>query len=637
MSTTGGQALTTPETSLIAAARRLTTRPSISSSTRSTPGWAAQAWDFYDNTGEFRYAADWVGAMLSKARLYVADANADGAEVKTGPAYEILDALYGGVEGQSEMLKADGIHLTVAGECYLVGWVADGVDRWAVVASSELSSRGGYYYISRKRLESETPPFVMRLWRPHPRKPNEANAPSRAVLPILSELLGLTKHVASQIDSRLSGAGILWVPQEMTLPTRPRTEGDKTRAEGNVATQLVDLLFDVASTAVESQESAEARIPIAITAPGEQIQAVKHMTFSTPLDEHAVELRNEAIRRLALGLDMPPEVLTGSADLNHWNAWAVDDAAIKVHAEPTLNLIASSLTEGYLRPLLAEEPGVDPQQYYVAADTSGIRLRPNRSQEAIEIYDRGELSPAALRREVGFKPEDSPTPAEQNQWLTKKVAQGSTTPELVAQALRILGAPFVVEESGDADPAEARPDRSLDDHPTRDIPALPASGGTFAFNQVSVPDLAAGQAVADIYRRLADVPKTRSAEAMLTELVVATARAKLEAAAEQMVFRALERAGNRLKTRLNGSRPEGVAAPELYLFVPCTTGTVDYLLTDAFTHVERFCPDLGIEPECLTRALDSYCRVLLTEQKAHDPGLLGKYLDAASERCGAPA
>lgn len=618
-------------TSLIAAARRLTTRPAISSSTRSTPGWASQAWEYYDLCGEYRYAADWVGAMLSKATLYVADAQNDGERVETGPAFETLDALYGGVEGQSEMLKAFGVHLTVPGECYLVGWVANGIDRWAVVASSELTSRGGNYYISRKRLESETPPFVMRLWRPHPRRHNEANSPSRAVLPILSELLGLTKHVASQIDSRLTGAGILWVPQEMTFPTRPQTNGDSTRPEPNTADRFVDLLFDVAATAVENQESAEARIPLAITAPRDDIAAVKHMTFSTPLDEQAINLRNEAVRRLALGLDMPPEVLTGSADLNHWNAWAVDDAAIKVHAEPALSLIAASLTEGYLRPLLADEPGTDPQRYYVAADTSSIRLRPNRSAEAIEIYDRGELSAQVLRRETGFDEDDAPDETEQQGWLTKKVAQGSTTPELVAQALRILGAPFNDEQVG-GDGTEAPSDRSLEDHPTRDMPALPAAGAPGQITQY-----ASDHALVDLYRRLESVPKTVGAEAMLQELVVSTARARLEAAAEQMAFRALERAGNRLKTRLNGSRPEGVAASELYLFVPCTTGTVDYLLTDAFTHVERFCPDLGIEPDCLTRALDSYCRVLLTEQKPHDRELMGKYLDAATDRCGAQA
>ena len=224
---------------------------------------------------------------------------------------------------------------------------------------------------------------------------------------------------------------------------------------------------------------------------------------------------------------------------------------------------------------------------------------------------------------------------EKSSRLTKKVAQGSTTPELVAQALRILGAPFNVEDAGGTT-TEAPADRSLEDHPSQDMPALPAAATRELTTFVS-PSSAGAQAVADVYRHLENVPKTRSAQAMLEELVISTAHARLQAAAEQMVFRALERAGNRLKTRLNGSRPEGVAAPELYLFVPCTTGTVDYLLTDAFTHVERFCPDLGIEPECLTRALDSYCRVLLTEQKAHDPALLGKYLDAATEKCGAPA
>ena len=57
------------------------------------------------------------------------------------------------------------------------------------------------------------------------------------------------------------------------------------------------------------------------------------MTFWTQLDEHAIELRSEAIRRLGLGMDMPPEVLQGSADSNHWAAWQADEAAIKRGAQ----------------------------------------------------------------------------------------------------------------------------------------------------------------------------------------------------------------------------------------------------------------------------------------------------------------
>src|SRR5690606_36211300 len=41
-------------------------------------------------------------------------------------------------------------------------------------------------------------------------------------------------------------------------------------------------------------------------------------------------------------------------------------------------------------------------------DTSPLRVRQNRSQTALEVYDRGAISEAALRRETGFDDSDAP-------------------------------------------------------------------------------------------------------------------------------------------------------------------------------------------------------------------------------------
>src|SRR5699024_3059983 len=55
--------------------------------------------------------------------------------------------------------------------------------------------------------------FLIRVWRPHPRKHWEADSPTRSSLPVLRELVGLTMHISAQIDSRLAGAGLLLVPE----------------------------------------------------------------------------------------------------------------------------------------------------------------------------------------------------------------------------------------------------------------------------------------------------------------------------------------------------------------------------------------------------------------------------------------
>src|SRR3546814_17159695 len=59
-------------------------------------------------------------------------------------------------------------------------------------------------------------------------------------------------------------------------------------------------------------------------------------TFHTPFDEETRELREEAIRRLALGQDAPPELLLGVGNMNHWGAWLVQADTNNTHVEPPL-------------------------------------------------------------------------------------------------------------------------------------------------------------------------------------------------------------------------------------------------------------------------------------------------------------
>ena len=75
--------------------------------------WQETGWDFYDTIGEYRYAVDWVGNLLSRATLH---ALKDGKTTTDALPTEVVSALFGGQDGQSEMLRALGIHYTVAGE-----------------------------------------------------------------------------------------------------------------------------------------------------------------------------------------------------------------------------------------------------------------------------------------------------------------------------------------------------------------------------------------------------------------------------------------------------------------------------------------------------------------------------------------
>lgn len=553
----------------VASAKNLTAKTNKKRRTEvKTEGWQLAAWDAFDTIGEYRFSVNWVGNILSKAKLTILE---NGKETKNQFALDALASLFGGEDGQTEMLRLFGIQFTVAGEAYLVGESnGEDDDDWYVAAAVELKNDGGGWKMGKKVFND---PLVVRCWRPHPRKHNESDSPSRAVLPILSEIDGLTKHVAAQIDSRLAGAGLLLIPNEITFGGSSTKDENGNTTTGSSADAFLQDLMDTMQTAISNREDAAALVPIVLQAAGEHLGNIKHLTFSTPLDEKAIELRAEAIRRLALGMDMPPEVLTGTAELNHWGSWQVEEASIKAHTEPLLAVITQSLTEGYLRPLLEEDVD-DVSVFSFGADTSKMRLRPNRSTEALELYDRGELDGDTLRRENGFETSEGMDKEELAHWLAKKVAGGSTTPEIVAAALELLGVHLAIAPAAEDEPEETqeeRPTPSLVDHPRR-----------------QPPDTLDDAAVA---------------------------------AADVMVYRAMERAGNRIKNRLGVNKPN-VAAADLYMYVPSLSAMdIDDVLVDAWSCADRF--DYGIP----TASLDAYARMLLADQRKHDRGTLSAYLE----------
>jgi hypothetical protein len=413
---------------------------------------------------------------------------------------------------------------------------------------------------------------VIRVWRPHPRNHLLADSPVRSVLPILSEIEYLTRHIFAQVQSRLAGAGILELAQGMTFPVVPGTEGLAT------ADQFMQMLGDAMIRPIKDPSSPASIVPIVVTSPDELIGKMNHTTFWSPLDEHAVELRTEAIRRLALGMEIPPEIMLGQGDVNHWSGWLIDESAIKAHIEPLLGIVTNAITVKYIR------NATDSDMWRIVANTAQMRLRPDRSKEALELYDRGELDGEALRRETGFDEDDAPTTEEYKTWLVRKVAGGSATPEQVGAALRLLGVDLGV--TGEVS-REARPDRSLDEHPARDMPN-PEESET---GRDVAPDLAA--------------------------------------ASEVLVFRALERAGNKMRS-VYGVRPPGVTAADVYRYIPVRNGDIDRFMEDAWSCLPQAMHRFTCDQERVKNALDSYTRSLLVTQGEHDYEKMRTFLAAAS-------
>lgn len=566
----------TPPNGFVASAVRL---PPVSRRAAGrTEGWMNAAWDNYNTVGELRFVANWVGNVMSRARLVAA--HKDGQTLVPlfdGPAAEVMDAYYGGFQGQAQMLNLTGVHLTVAGECFHVA-LNGGEEDWAVLGTGKVSQSGtgpkAKVYADwgdGKKLLGPSD-LAVRVWTPHPLDPYLADSPTRPNLSTLAEIRYLNEHVQAQLTSRLAGAGILMLPSEIQFPNTQAAD-----PAASVADVFMSVLGEAMMTPIQDRSNASAIVPIVVTAPGESLEKVQHLTFWTELDDAAIAMREAAVKKLALGLDTPPEVLLGLADVNHWSGWLADEAAVKAHLEPRLSVVTHAITEAYLRPAL-EDSVPDPENFYVMADTSDIRLRPNRSREAIELYDRGELSGQAVRRETGFQPDDMPSDEEMRFWLLRKIATGSTSPEQTQAALDLLGASLGPVAGQEGPERSSRGDRrSLDQHP-----------------DVGPPDAGESQ----------DREMWPSRQAALL------------AASEVLVHRALELAGNRLcngraKTTELGQCP----AHERYML---EQGNPDKMLEGAWDYAVAVLDGYTPEPSEVVAVLDFYVRGLIASQRPYN-------------------
>lgn len=444
---------------------------------RHTEKWQNEVWSYYDSLGEFNYGVWWLSNMLSRVRLRAAKLQPDTDEpelASEGPAAELMMRFGGGVTGQAQLMKRLTVQLSIPGEGYLIGESAGGREQWMVRSVDEIRSQSGGYFVMDengvnvgqdwRRLADNS--IVTRVWRPHDRYYHLADSPARSARDIMRELELVNRKIAAEYLSRLASAGLLGIPDELTFPVREEF--------ADAPNPLVAEFIEIAAQAIEKPGTASSVIPIPIVGPAEAIDKIKHIDFTLKIDEKIIEKRESAIKRLATKLDMPAEILLGMGDVNHWGAWQLEEGALKTHIAPVAELICDSLTRGYLQPRL-EASGEDPADWVVWYDMSELALRPDRSQNAAEAYDRLELSGTALRREMGFDEDDKPTDDELREQALKIIIK--TLPSGAAGALQqLIGSkvsPIVPVSPQDPATAEAVQEGKT---PPTPAPEVPSSG-----------------------------------------------------------------------------------------------------------------------------------------------------------------
>lgn len=389
----------------------------------STEAWQREAWALRDETGELRFIGDRQARACSQARLFVGRKDSNDSEprpVEDGRPAEIGHALFGNAAAVEQSLRRAAQHLVYNGESVLVVKEhSDGGLEWSSHSALELTGKPGSWKLNdgvNKRDLDDTE-MVIRAWNPHPEWLSKADAPVRAVLPQARELRALSMYVSSQIDSRLAGAGLLLLPQGIEsmhrkpLANDPDPDGGVDDDAGDDADDdytFADELTEYFVTPIQDRESAAAVVPFMAEVPIDLIDKIQHITFDSPLDSQTPALREEAIRRIGLGMDSDPSVLLGQATSNHWSAWAVDENETKFGVAPVVSTVCHAFTVGLLHPLLENEGVADFQSYQVWFDLTPLQVRPDRSKDAQALFDKKVISAEVLRRENGFGDDDKP-------------------------------------------------------------------------------------------------------------------------------------------------------------------------------------------------------------------------------------
>lgn len=612
--------------SVVAAATAMYGRPGTRLEVKPSE-WQHDAWRLYDLIGAARFVANTVANAISRCRLYIAELDPDTGE-ELGEADEaalrpFTASPFGTGDRRRENIRLAALNLFVAGEYYQVGEAPRQQgerDRWYIVSGFDFEKKKGG--TGGNLLKCDRPPMaggeqaeldpgtkdkrgrdvIARVWTPHPKHAREADSPFRAAIPDLNILNTIKKREGAELDSRLAGAGILFIPDSFDLPGK----------EGNPGTvqDLMDELVEIAGEVINDPSHPSSIVPYIMKVRGEDIEKVKLINFWSELSEALGDLSDRKVRALAQAFDAPIETLEGAGDTNHWNLWRIAEETITTHYEPILSRIADSLTTVYLRPGL-DPTALDGERFAYAFDTTPLRVRADRFGDAVKLREMGLLSDEVTRSAGDFTENDAPSADEANRRFARDLIAAhpellATNPDLAQIAGLTLNSPVVIEGTRT---------------PPTETPAPPTTEGA---------DDDAERAGAP---EQPEPPGTDAGPAALT----AAADGGTIAVANAAVLAALRIAGGRLAKTWD----KGADRSRLHLTLSATPdrAKAQRALTGVWCDLHEVCAGLDVDAEQLTNALNAYTCELLCRRRDHDPaqlagllsisGILGANDDAA--------
>lgn len=556
------------------------------------PEWQRLAWGFYDAIPEIQFGIRFQGVSLSKLRLFVAvtdpeNPDADPIPVtdeKSGIPAEIaaraeaeLGRLRTDVGGQAEILRCLTENLGVAGEAFIVGWAArparvvDGrtlpemPETWEIRSVDEVTRTGDKFLVGEPNDQRELvlePPdgagpdypvdTIWRVFLRHPRHWNRAISQVSALLTDCEALVLLSRQIVAEAKSRQS-PGLLLVPNEISFgsPDGEPVDGDDADKD-----PFQEELLRALTEPIEDPSSAASVMPTIVRADSQYLSPDVFRVLSLARDaSETLDRRIDGrVERVARGLNLPVEVVKGHQQTTYANAAQIDKDTWDDHLEWLADLLVDTLTAAHLVPQM-ESAAIAPEhadRMFVWYDAGRLLAKPDPSANADQAHDRRVISDEAYRRHKGFDDADAPDADE----LLRRagLGRGILTADLTLALLKLLGVPIDVQPIPTPMAQPVGPDGEL-------LPTPDPQAGSDTTTAAALL-LGAGLGARAIETSAVTAAGRRRPSSTLADLGPALSgidrslRDRLLVAADASLDRAVERAGNRLRSR----QPRGVQA-----------------------------------------------------------------------------
>lgn len=412
---------------LTAAASRLTARSADGPyMQRMNQPWQLRALSYYDAIGEIRFASQFYAKLLSRVRFYPARLLENGSTepITDGLPVEILHDIQDPGGGRSRLQYDYGRLMFVTGEGVLFQTERDGIQEWRFLWKDEVmyDATAGRWQRVRYDKQMYDPPQLgtaYRLWMPHPRHSDLPDSPMIAVLDIAEELLLLTMAVRATAVSRTTN-GITLLPSELSPHPLGEYEGDED-PQTNI---FLDDYIDHMTKQIENPGSAEAAMSFVLEASYDYIDRIRWMATHDPQTDYAEkELRIEAVKRLATGMDFPPEFLLGLTDANHWSARQVVFDMWRSYGAPVAERFADDIADAVIRPTLRREGYDGWENVVVNFDDSQVVIPPDRTEDADKALDRIAIGFEGYRELKGIPESMAPSEEEREFLASLKLRQ----------------------------------------------------------------------------------------------------------------------------------------------------------------------------------------------------------------------